>query len=103
MNCVSISTSEAWFSELFGREPDAKPMAGLCEWCHGDSAGLQLFENGKDAGHGALTMIVRDLHAERVRLEAAGLAPGPIEPATTTSLVRLTDPDRNLIVLAQPR
>ena len=102
LNCADLSVSEAWFEKLFGRMPDARPMAGLAEWHHRGAAGLQLFKNSEHAGHGTLTLIVSDLHAEHERLNLAGLAPGPIEPATSTSLVRMKDPDGNLIVLAQP-
>ena len=40
--------------------------------------------------------------AAPMALKAAGLEPCDIEPATSVSLVRLRDPDDNLIVLAQP-
>ena len=102
LNCADLSVSEAWFEKLFGRAPDATPMAGLAEWHHRGAAGLQLFENREHAGHGTLMLIVGDLRAEHARLERAKLNPNPIEPATTTSLVRINDPDGNLIVLAQP-
>ena len=101
LSCADLSVSEAWFETLFGRVPDARPMAGLAEWHHRGAGGLQLFENGVHAGHGTLTLVVGSLRAEHERLDLAGLAPGPIEPATSTSLVRLKDPDGNLIVLAQ--
>lgn len=102
LNCSDLATSLPWFERLFGREPDARPMDGLAEWHHGADAGLQLFENEEHAGHGTLTLIVEELHHERQRLDKAGLAPGPVEPATSTSVVKLTDPDGNFIVLAQP-
>ena len=102
LNCSELSTGAAWFEKLFGRAPDARPMSGLAEWHHQDSAGFQLFENAEHAGHGTLTLIVEGLREERARLETAGLGPSEVEPATSTSLVRLTDPDGNLVVLAQP-
>jgi hypothetical protein len=77
-------------------------MNGLAEWHHDDNAGLQVFENAPNAGKGTLTLIVSDLRNEHSRLIAAGLEPSAIEPADTTSLVRLRDPDQNLVVLAQP-
>jgi hypothetical protein len=49
-----------------------------------------------------MTLIVSDLSGEHARLKAAGLAPSDIEPADTTSLVMLRDPDNNLVVFAQP-
>jgi catechol 2,3-dioxygenase-like lactoylglutathione lyase family enzyme len=76
-------------------------MPGLAEWHHREGAGLQLFENPEHAGHGTLTLIVSALPAERARL--AALSPGEIEPADYVSLIRLRDPDGNLIVLAEPR
>ena len=102
LSCSAISESRLWFEKFFGRAPDAEPMPGLSEWHHQKAAGLQLFENSKNAGHGTLTVIVSNLKAEHSRIDALGLKPGPIEAATTTSLVRLHDPDGNLVVLAQP-
>lgn len=102
LSCSDLARSMAWFEKLFGRAPDARPMAGLAEWYHGDCAGLQLFEQTDHAGHGTLTLIVDDLAGERRRLESAGLTPGAIEPATYVSLFRLRDPDGNLVVVAGP-
>ena len=102
LNCTDLRAGIAWYEKLFGRPPDARPMDGLAEWHHRDSAGLQLFENPRDAGHGTLTLIVDGLRDEHLRLERAGLNPGDIEPATSTTLVRLNDADGNLVVLAQP-
>ena len=102
--CVrDLSVSDPWFEGLFGRSADLRPMPGLVEWRHGDAAGLQVFEAAENAGHGVLTLIVEDLAGERARLVQAGLNPGPIEAATSVDLLRLKDPDGNLIVLAEPR
>lgn len=102
LSCTDLSASIKWYEKLFNRKPDTHPMEGLAEWHHQDFAGLQLFENAKDAGHGTLTLIVDGLSEEHARLEKAGLSPGEIEPATSTSLVHLYDLDNNLVVLAQP-
>lgn len=102
LNCTDLATSMIWYQKLFDRAPDARPMDGLAEWHHHDSAGLQLYENAAAAGHGTMTLIVHGLKGEHARLEAAGLSPGDIESATSTSIVRLRDVDHNLIVLAQP-
>ena len=102
LSCSDLATSTDWFSKLFRRAPDARPMDHLAEWHHGDSAGLQLFEDAAHAGHGTLTLIVIELRNEFSRLENAGLNPGDVEPGDSVSLVRLRDPDGNLVVLAQP-
>ncbi len=103
LSCANLEASSDWFARLFGRSPDATPMQGLAEWHHGTTAGLQLFENAQNAGSGTLTLIVHDLEEEGQRLEKAKLRPGEIEPATYVRLLRMRDPDGNLVVLAQPK
>ena len=100
--CSDHAESTSWFERLFGRVPDARPMVGLAEWHHRDAAGLQLFQDPFNAGRGTVTLITDNLREERARLAASGLAPPDIEPADTVSLLRLHDPDGNLVVLAQP-
>ncbi|MEZ5779527.1 MAG: VOC family protein [Paracoccaceae bacterium] len=99
--CSDLAESADWFARLFDREPDARPMDGLAEWHHGESAGFQLFRETGNAGKGTLTLIVRHLRDEHARLASSGLDPGKVEAADTTSLIRLRDPDGNLVVLAQ--
>jgi hypothetical protein len=102
LSCSDLSSSVAWFQRIFGRPPDARPMDGLAEWHHHDHAGFQLFEDRSSAGHGTLTLIVSGLADEHSRLTKCGLEPPDIEPADSVSLIRLHDPDQNLVVLAQP-
>ncbi len=99
--CRDLASSTRWFETLFGRKPDATPMAHLAEWHHGSEAGLQLFENADAAGKTTMTVIVSDLAGEKARI--AALQPGDIEPADYVSIIRLRDLDGNLIVLAEPR
>jgi hypothetical protein len=101
LSCSDLASSTAWFQILFGRAPDATPMNHLAEWHHGGEAGFQLFENGENAGKGTLTLIVDGLEQERTRL--ASLKPGEIERANYVNIFRLSDPDQNLVVLAEPR
>ena len=101
LSCVDLQRSSAWFATLFGREPDAFPMQHLAEWHQGGGAGFQLFQNPPHAGRGTLTLIVTGLEAERDRLSA--LTPGEVERADYVDLIRLRDPDDNLVVLAEPR
>ena len=102
VSCSDLGRSGEWYATLFGRPADQAPMDGLREWLHGDSAGLQLFENPDDAGHNCLTLVVEGLENERQRMFDDGLEPGDVEPATSVSIVRLRDPDGNLVVLAEP-
>ncbi|WP_417515872.1 VOC family protein [Minwuia sp.] len=102
LNCADIDRSVKWFEVLFGREPDASPMTGLMEWYHQGGAGFQLFANASDAGHGCMTLIISDLETERRRLDMAGLEPGEIRRGDIASVVQLSDPDGNTVVLAEP-
>lgn len=100
VNCSDLTESTRWFEALFRRPPDARPMDGLVEWHHG-AGGLQLCKNAADAGHSALTLIVSDVERASSGLKAAGLAVGEIEAGDHASFMRLSDPDENLVVLAQ--
>lgn len=96
LSCTDPDRGTAWYATLFDRPPDARPMAGLVEW-HLGGGGFQLFRDADAAGHGTLTVMVDDLAGERARI--ACLDPGEIEQATAVRIVRLRDPDGNLVVL----
>ena len=100
VSCSNLETSLPWYEKLFGKPPLRRPMVGLAEWQFTESAEVQLFEAKEHAGHSTLTLGVLPLQRERDRLEQAGLQPGPIEQASDFFIMRLRDPDQNLIVLA---
>ena len=100
ISCADIAVSAAWYEKLFGKPPTRRPMAGLVEWQFTPSAEVQLFEEKKHAGSSTLTLGVLPLEPERKRLLAAGLNPAPIEETKGYFLMRLRDPDGNLIVFA---
>jgi hypothetical protein len=101
--CTNEAASSDWFEALFDRPSDAKPMPGLSEWHLGSQAGFQLFVDPSAAGHGTMTVFVDDLGAERARLSAAGLPIGDVQHGDAVDILQLRDPDRNLVVLVQPR
>jgi catechol 2,3-dioxygenase-like lactoylglutathione lyase family enzyme len=103
VSCSDLETSVAWYEKLFGKPPLRRPMPGLAEWQFTESAEVQLHQAREHAGHSTLTIGVLPIEPERERLEAAGLAPGPVEPADDFFIVRLRDPDGNLVVLASAR
>jgi hypothetical protein len=100
VSCASLEASLPWYEKLFGKAPDRRPMKGLAEWHFTDSAEVQLFEDKQHAGASTLTLGVIPLQPERTRLIAAGLDPGPIEAADNFFIMRMRDPDGNLIVFA---
>jgi hypothetical protein len=103
VSCSSLEHSIPWFAHLFGRAPDETPMTGLAEWHQNNEAAFQLFQDPEDAGHSSMTLGVSDLDSECSRLLELKLQPGPVERADYVSIVRLRDPDQNLIVLAERR
>jgi catechol 2,3-dioxygenase-like lactoylglutathione lyase family enzyme len=103
VSCSDLEESTQWYEKLFGKPPIRRPMPGLAEWQFTDSAEVQLYEEKKHAGASTLTLGVLPLEPERERLEKAGLRPGPIEEADDFFIVRLRDPDDNLVVLASAK
>jgi hypothetical protein len=100
VSCKSIDTSAHWYEELFGKPPTRRPREGLAEWQFTDSAEVQLFQDEQHAGSSTLTLGVLPLEPERDRLQKAGLEPGPIEETEGYFIMRMRDPDGNLIVFA---
>jgi len=96
--CTDLDRSTEWYADLFDRAPDARPMEGLAEWRLGASAGVQLRRDADRAGQGVVTLIVSAIATERERVEA--LAPGELEEGGGALILRLRDPDGNLVVMA---
>lgn len=101
ISCSDLARSRAWYTALFGREPDQTPMLGLAEWNVG-AAGFQLYQDQSKAGRGTVTIIVDDVRQEHQRLSDKGFKPDPVQEADYTTIVQMRDPDGNLIVFAQP-
>jgi catechol 2,3-dioxygenase-like lactoylglutathione lyase family enzyme len=99
LNCSDLQRSQRWFEALFQRQADNRPMPGLVEWHHKGRCGFQLFENADDAGNGTVTLIVRDIRSEHQRL--CTISPGQLEMGQNSMVLRLRDPDGNLVVLAE--
>jgi hypothetical protein len=103
VSCANIEISAPWYEKLFGKAPARRPMPGLVEWQFSDSAEVQLYQEKEHAGSSTLTLGVLPLEPERRRPEKAGLAPGPIEETDDYFIMRLRDPDQNLIVFASAK
>lgn len=103
ISCADLKTGLPWYQKLFGKPPIRRPMPGLAEWQFTDSAEVQLFEDKTHAGHSTLTLGVLPMEPERQRLVDAGLNPGPIEEADDYFIMRMRDPDQNLVVFASAK
>ncbi len=94
-----LARAEQWYTGLFGREPDARPMSGLIEWRLDAAFGVQVWLEPRRAGHSAVVLDETDLDAAAARLEGAGLAHGGPQPGGGARILQLTDPDGNQVVL----
>jgi predicted enzyme related to lactoylglutathione lyase len=90
--------AEQWYSMLFGRAPDSRPMDGLLEWHFGDAMGVQVWTEPDRAGRSSLALEVADIDSVAEQLAAAGLSDATPSAATSSRILPIEDPDGNRIV-----
>jgi len=89
-----------FYSRLFGRGPDNRPMETLVEWRVTGSGWLQVFVQPDRAGQAFVNFAVDDLATWLDDLRVRGLTPGDVQDADKgVQLSALTDPDGNTITL----
>ena len=92
----------AWYSDLFGREPDRRPMEPSAEWQLTDSSAVMVYADAEAAGGSTLILGVDDLDAHAAELYDREIV---LEPYTVPSgqfrLAELTDPSGNTVTFAQ--
>ena len=94
-----LDAAEAWYSALFDRGPDARPMSGLLEWHLPGGSGVQVLLDPARAGRGSLVLGTGDLDATAARLSAASLPHTGPQPGGGARLLLLRDPDGGSVVL----
>ena len=99
---VDLSAAEPWYTALFERAPDARPMDGLLEWHVTTGGGVQLWAEAGRAGSSTVVLAADDLDTTASRLAACGIANGGPEPGGGARLLRLVDPDGNRVVIVGP-
>ena len=97
-----LAAAAAWYTKLFGRGPDHRPMDSLLQWELFDRGGLMLSTSEEISGPGMMFLYVDDLAAERRRLQSLGIVLGDEIEGDYSTLAQLRDPDGNLITLASP-
>lgn len=103
-NCTvtDIDRAEDWYTRLFGREPDDRPMEGLIEWHLGDTFGVQVWSEPDRAGASSVVLGETDLDAAAAKLLAVDIDHDGPQPGGGARILQLTDPDGNRVVLAGP-
>jgi predicted enzyme related to lactoylglutathione lyase len=99
----NLSASSKWYEQLFGRPPDAQPMAEVMEWKFDGGGEIQVYELAERAGQGSATFTVTSIDEERARLkELSAKVPEVIESGQFR-VIMISDPDGNSLAFAQPR
>ena len=96
---TDLDRAERWYTALFGRGPDSRPMDGLLEWHLTDSAGVQVWREPGRSGRSTVVLAVSDLDAVAAAVRAAGTAHDGPEPGGGGRLLRLADSDGNRVVV----
>lgn len=97
-----MARAEQFYTKIFGRGPDDRPMDGLIQWRNVAGANVQIFRDEKSAGHGRCTIVVPRMSEARQALSAAGIVIRDEERGDFGKIAQLDDPDGNLITLAEP-
>lgn len=88
-----IAIAEGRYTKLLGRKPDFRPMDTLVQWEIGETGGLKLTSDPKLAAHGAMSVVVDDIEAERSRLDGSDISLGDSTRGTYSALAQVKDPD----------
>ena len=95
-----IEASRAWYTALFGRDPDNNPMPSLVEWQVTDGGWVQVTEDPLRAGNGMFNLALSDFEEGVRELRQRGLGTGEIIDANKgVRLCPIADPDNNMIHL----
>lgn len=95
---TDLDRAEEWYSRLFDRQPDARPMPGLLEWHLGDAFGVQVWSEADRAGHSSVVLDETDVDATAARLASAGIGHDGPQPGGGARILQLVDPDGNRVV-----
>jgi predicted enzyme related to lactoylglutathione lyase len=93
------TSAEAWYSTLFGRSPDSRPMDSLIEWHFGEHFGVQVWVDPDRCGRSSIVLSADDLDAEAKRLSDAGIGHDGPQQVTSSRVLQLEDPDGNRVML----
>jgi predicted enzyme related to lactoylglutathione lyase len=99
---TDIAVAEAFYTKLFERGPDDRPMDNLIQWRDIAGANIQIFAKQENAGSSMCTIVVPKMDEARASLEAVGLALDGEREGDFGKIAKINDPDGNQITLAEP-
>ncbi len=86
-----------WYGRLFGSPPAVLPRDGEAVWHPVASASVYITRDPGRAGHGLLTVAVKDLDGQRVDLARRGIVFGENAELNGMRTLLVTDPEGNMI------
>lgn len=92
-----------WYTALFGRPPDRRPMDGLAEWQLSPTGGLQVFGRAEGAGACAATLVVGTVRPVAEHLMSIGVDTEMQTVSSGFAVASVWDPDGNMITFAGSR
>jgi catechol 2,3-dioxygenase-like lactoylglutathione lyase family enzyme len=99
---ADLARAEGWYTRLFGRAPDSRPMPGLLEWRLGDSFSIQVWCEPERAGRSTVVLDETDLDGTAAHFTATGLVHDGPQSGGGSRILQLADPDGNRVVFAGP-
>ncbi|MDF0700452.1 VOC family protein [Rhizobium sp. MC63] len=99
---ASMDIAEKFYTQLFDRKPDDRPMNGLIQWRDVAGANVQIFHDKENAGSGRLTIVVPKMDKARKSLEEIGVKLTGESEGDYGRIAQIADPDGNRITLAEP-
>jgi len=99
---ANIAKAEAFYTRLFEREPDDRPMDGLIQWRDVAGANIQIFDDEDNAGSGRITIVVPQMEKARGALREFGVELTGELDGDYGRIAQIADPDGNRITLAEP-
>lgn len=99
---ANMDIAEAFYTQIFDREPDDRPMEGLILWRNVGGANFQIFLDKMHAGSGRLTIVVPKMDDARQSLQELGVNLTGQSQGDYGRIAEMRDPDGNHITLAEP-
>ena len=92
-----------WYTALFGRPPDRRPMDGLAEWQLNPTGGLQVFERAEGRRLMFATLVVDTVTPVAEHLTSIGIDTEMQTVSSGFAIASVCDPDGNTITFAGSR
>lgn len=92
-----FQVARGWYARILGSPADTLPREDEAVWHAVRTASIYVTVDPERAGHGLLTLAVKDVDEKRIDLERRGIIAGEGAEANGLWTLTVTDPDGNRI------